>query len=1029
MDESQGFSPEELKSAIFNESKNFEKYYLWLETHMSKTFFSEVTTNDLMLITHNLMSLHLQNYLSRIYLKDSAIVLCPDTADADLKILKQYDMHGIRYYRTFLSNDAIPNDPLKRTLRIAIIIFTEALESEKDQLPKERKEELLTFAKSRNPDIKEEEFQLLFQGFTKRFLRTLTTERLKLCLDLFFRAQTRDQCQYQIRYNKDWEEKKDTYSMQIVLAWKNAPKYRFLFRLAQTIFRHNLVMQRVVATYINPYSTESVLILSLALHGQNGKAAWDEADIADFIREFVLLKFFDTTIDLTETTFVNTHLLKPNMANLVRTMSSFVHQILVHADPHLYSISNIEEGLCRHQELTLHLCDAFELKFHPEKNDLERYHKITKGFLSLVDNLDTGHAINDTRRKNILRQALCFIDYTLKTNFYRTNKTSFSFRLNPEYLDLVPYDRKEKFPVLPFGVFFFKSSHFIGFHIRFKDLSRGGLRTVAPEKIEQLIVERNNTFLECYNLAYTQQKKNKDIPEGGSKAVLLLEPLDRMLHESLIYKKEMEKAKIDSATIEKKVKKFKSSHKLEFLFQCQRSLIDSFLSIINCDDKGHLRAKQIIDYWQKPEYIYLGPDENMHNTIIEWISSHSIKHGYAPGTSFITSKPSLGINHKEYGVTSLGVKVYMHQVLLNLGIDPEKDLFTIKISGGPDGDVAGNLIYNLLTCYPKTAKLLALTDISGTIYDPEGLDLKEMTHLFHSVLPIRHYPPEKLSEGGYLLDLRTRREQTAYIHQTLCYRKQGGKLVQDWLSGNEMNHLFRNNVHQVKTDVFVPAGGRPRTLNATNYKDFLDETGKPTSKAIIEGANLYLTPEARHSLEKLGVLIIKDSSANKGGVICSSLEVLSTLVLNAQEFRENRELLIHQILEILKEAARNEALLLLHTHRKTQEYLTDISDNISKTINTYKYQLLDYLTTINLSTKRKDPLINCLFQYCPPLLQEQFGDNLMKNVPDVHKKAIISCYIASHLVYTKGLEWSPNIIDILPLIAKDFQKQKKPKRT
>ncbi len=29
-------------------------------------------------------------------------------------------------------------------------------------------------------------------------------------------------------------------------------------------------------------------------------------------------------------------------------------------------------------------------------------------------------------------------------------------------------------------------------------------------------------FEECYNLALTQQRKNKDIPEGGSKGVVLL---------------------------------------------------------------------------------------------------------------------------------------------------------------------------------------------------------------------------------------------------------------------------------------------------------------------------------------------------------------------------------------------------------------------------------------------------------------------------------------------------------------------------
>ena len=33
-------------------------------------------------------------------------------------------------------------------------------------------------------------------------------------------------------------------------------------------------------------------------------------------------------------------------------------------------------------------------------------------------------------------------------------------------------------------------------------------------------------YNEAYNLAYAQQLKNKDIPEGGSKAVILMEPDD-----------------------------------------------------------------------------------------------------------------------------------------------------------------------------------------------------------------------------------------------------------------------------------------------------------------------------------------------------------------------------------------------------------------------------------------------------------------------------------------------------------------------
>ena len=42
--------------------------------------------------------------------------------------------------------------------------------------------------------------------------------------------------------------------------------------------------------------------------------------------------------------------------------------------------------------------------------------------------------------------------------------------------------------------------------------------------------------------------------------------------------------------------------------------------------------------------------------------------------------------------------------------------------------------------------------------------------------------------------------------------------------------------------------------------------------------------EAREVIEKAGVVVFKDASANKGGVTSSSLEVLAALVLTDAEF-------------------------------------------------------------------------------------------------------------------------------------------------
>ena len=532
-----------------------------------------------------------------------------------------------------------------------------------------------------------------------------------------------------------------------------------------------------------------------------------------------------------------------------------------------------------------------------------------------------------------------------------------------------------------------------------------------------MVKERNQIFNECYHLAWTQHKKNKDIPEGGAKGIIFIHPFSHIDFEALILKKELEWLEMDASEIEKRIQVFKEEQKWEYLYQSQRAFIDSLVTIVNCDENGKIRARFIVDYWNKPEYLYLGPDENMHNSMIEWIANFSKKYHYKPGSAFISSKPIAGINHKEYGVTSLGINVYMHKILEYIGIDPQKIPFTVKMTGGPDGDVAGNQILNLYRFYPKTAKLIALTDGTGTIRDLEGLNLSILAQLFKEEKGICHYPPSELSPGSYLINKKTKRQPSDFIQETLCIKKTPeGILEETWLSGSETNHLLRMTVHQTQADVFIPSGGRPQTLNETNIEEFLDANGKPTARAIIEGANLYLNNAARHFLEKKGVLIIKDSSANKSGVICSSFEVLCGLSLNDATFIENKDELVKEILERIDKCASLEANLLIRTHQQSGEFLTSLSDQISESINKFTYQLLDYMDSIKLSTDPKDPLIRCFLNYCLPTLTSHFQKELLEKIPEHHKKAIISRHLASHLVYERGLNWSPSIVDILPLI-------------
>ena len=527
-----------LLAAIENESKKFQEIYLWLESAMPSNFLEEVGQENALLITHSLIGFHLQDYFSTIHLKKAAIVMCLDSADADLRILKNYAMYGIKNYETFVSNTPPPIPGIKAHLRIAMLHFTETTEPYEKPFTLEDKEKLHRTVKERNPSFTDQEFEKLMSGFNNRFLRSLPQELLMLAIDMFVRAKTRDSCQYEIHQNQNWK-KEGKSSLQIMLAWRNVPKYNFLYRLARIIHRHGLVMKRVNATYIDPFSRHSILVMTLDINGHSNKAAWDVADIPDFLRELVTSKYF-ASFDTIDDKLVNEEVVSGNMGNLLRAMMYFIHQSLVPIDVNLYTLENIEEALCRHPELTTSICKAFEAKFDPAKHNFDQYLNIRTKFLEDVNKLDTGQIEYDTRRKNVLLQAMNLVHHTLKTNFYRTNYTAISFRLDPQYLDEIPFDREKKFPVLPYGIFFIKGMHFFGFHIRFKDLSRGGLRTVFPEQPEQIVVERNSVFTECYNLAYTQHMKNKDIPEGGSKGIIFLRPFERVESEAVIIEKELE---------------------------------------------------------------------------------------------------------------------------------------------------------------------------------------------------------------------------------------------------------------------------------------------------------------------------------------------------------------------------------------------------------------------------------------------------------------------------------------------------------
>ena len=52
-----------LQEALAKETAKFIEFYHWIEEHMPPSFFKEVSHDELMLLTHSLMRLHLPRLL------------------------------------------------------------------------------------------------------------------------------------------------------------------------------------------------------------------------------------------------------------------------------------------------------------------------------------------------------------------------------------------------------------------------------------------------------------------------------------------------------------------------------------------------------------------------------------------------------------------------------------------------------------------------------------------------------------------------------------------------------------------------------------------------------------------------------------------------------------------------------------------------------------------------------------------------------------------------------------------------------
>jgi glutamate dehydrogenase len=786
----------------------------------------------------------------------------------------------------------------------------------------ERMKATIAYAASNAADWTKEEIEAYFRNCTQDYVLTLTPLRI---------------CKHNAMYRKvsgtegsliELEPESDPTVSRVTFAFANARTRTILERVARILGGHKISVNRAYLDVIKDPPHGSVTVLGFVIQSPEGTSIDPKGEFWKRVsKNLQRIKW----IDEADLVLAEHHAgLDVARAEAIMGLAHLSHQVLCPRNPLAYTHERIHAAVEESLPTAIDIIDLLLARFDPNPPGGKALDDTTFATRAAGLHAEIESKVPVEPNRTILHTMLSAVEHTYRTNFFLPDRFGFSLRLDPKFL------KNEKRPEDPYGTFFVHGRGFDGFHNRFKDIARGGLRVIRPTTTAQWAREAERLFDEVYGLSWAQQQKNKDIPEGGSKCAILVRPG-------------------------------------EDITRCVKAFVDSILDLITPDPSTR---SLVVDRFGKPEFIYLGPDENITPDHIEWIVARAKRRKYGMPTAFMSSKPAAGINHKTYGVTSEGVTVFLEVALLARGIDPRKQPFTVKITGGPDGDVAGNMIKILDRDYGQNAKIVGIADASGIGEDPDGLDHAELLRLFKAELPIGSFDRKKLG-------------------------KQGRVVTVDEPDGARLRNTLHN---RIVADAFVPGGGRPATIHEGNWREYMLPNGKPSSPIIAEGANLFLTPEARKKLSAEGVLIIKDSSANKCGVICSSFEIDACMVLSEEEFLKIKDAYVKDVLDRLRVLARQEAMLLMAEGRRHPEIpLPEISTQMSKVMNAAATAIAESLPSWPKASH--EIAKSLVIEHLPATLTTYAGDRIWKAIPEAYLNWLMAKRLAANIVYREGIDF------------------------
>ena len=214
------------------------------------------------------------------------------------------------------------------------------------------------------------------------------------------------------------------------------------------------------------------------------------------------------------------------------------------------------------------------------------------------------------------------------------------------------------------------------------------------------------------------------------------------------------------------------------------------------------------------------PDVNTNPETMGWFMDAASMFNGSTMLDIVTGKPlDLGGSLGRVEATGRGVMLNTLEILKRLDKDPSE--CSIAVQGfGNVGSIAAHLLSD------KGAKVVALSDVSGMLYDPDGIDV-------HNVVKFV-YPggkPRLFSE----------------------YDRTGVDFIENG-----------KDILTMDVDVLIPA--------ALENQITADNADEVQADIIVEGANGPVTRNADAILNEKGVHLVPDILANSGGVVVSYFE-------------------------------------------------------------------------------------------------------------------------------------------------------------